>query len=141
MVAFLLAIYLVATCYAEVEANVDPQGEVDVNVEVTADCNPENGECVNPEATSVLPEVEVKEATEEVPPSTPEDPHCPSREFVIRCAGIYLDKNQNGKLEREELQSAIDKLPWYSRGKFGLVCVLVCVKCIKQLMAHEQFRL
>lgn len=123
LAAFLLVIYLVGTCYAEVEGGVDTQVDADINVEVTADCNTENGECVNPEATSVHlePEAEAREAAEEVPPSTTEDPHCPSRQFVIKCAGIYLDKNQNGKLEREELQSAIDKLPWYSRGILSIL--------------------
>jgi hypothetical protein len=41
------------------------------------------------------------------------DPNCPDREHVVRCAGKYLDKNQNGLLERFELQGAIDELPWY----------------------------
>ena len=45
-----------------------------------------------------------------------EDPQCPSRELIIRCAGQTLDTNQNGKLDRSELQSAIDSLPWYARG-------------------------
>ena len=46
------------------------------------------------------------------------DPNCPAREYVIQCAGEYLDTNKNGKLERAELQTAIEKLPWYARGEF-----------------------
>jgi hypothetical protein len=41
------------------------------------------------------------------------DPNGPDRDHVVRCAGKYLDKNQNGKLDRHELQGAIDELPWY----------------------------
>jgi hypothetical protein len=40
------------------------------------------------------------------------DPNCPDREHIIRCAEVYLDTNNNGKLDRSELQGAIDKLPW-----------------------------
>ncbi len=114
---FLLVLFLVGICHAEVEVGVDAQMEGEVEVEVTADCNVENGECANPEASSNPAEDEVVvEASEVVESTVAEDPHCPSREYVIKCAGIYLDTNQNGKLEREELQLAIDKLPWYSRG-------------------------
>lgn len=34
----------------------------------------------------------------------------------MRCAGTYLDTNKNGMLDRDELQGAIDKLPWLARG-------------------------
>ena len=50
--------------------------------------------------------------------TTEEDPSCPSRPHIIRCAGKYLDTNQNKKLERSELEAAINSLPWYSRGRF-----------------------
>jgi len=45
-----------------------------------------------------------------------EDPNCPSRALIIRCAGKHLDTNQNGKLDRDELETAITALPWYARG-------------------------
>jgi len=54
----------------------------------------QRGECTNP-ATS---------------------PKCPTRENIIRCASEFLDHNNNGKLDRNELETAIDSLPWYSRG-------------------------
>lgn len=78
------------------------------NAEGEGDCitESEGQECANPDAD--VPEV--REAVAE-------DPNCPSREHVIRCSGIHLDTNKNGKLERLELQSAIDRLPWYSRGQ------------------------
>jgi hypothetical protein len=70
----------------------------------TADCNgEEQGECANPDVVT-------EEAVVE------EDPNCPSRESIIRCAGKHLDTNQNGKLDRPELESAIASLPWYARG-------------------------
>jgi hypothetical protein len=45
--------------------------------------------------------------------SEPIDKNCPNRNHIIKCAGKYLDTDQDGKLSRNELQTAIDKLPWY----------------------------
>lgn len=71
----------------------------------------EQGECTNPEAS-----LEEKEE-DPVPTSLEkEDPNCPSRELIIRCCGIHLDDNKNGKLDRNELETAIDSLPWYAKG-------------------------
>mmetsp|Transcript_118936 Transcript_118936/g.333118 ORF Transcript_118936/g.333118 Transcript_118936/m.333118 type:complete len:158 (+) Transcript_118936:48-521(+) len=93
--AVLLLALLLVSGHCNAETETDTEG---------GDCITETdgGECANPDA--------------EVPDVTPEDPNCPSRDYVIRCSGIYLDTNQNGKLERKELQAAIDKLPWYGRG-------------------------
>lgn len=44
------------------------------------------------------------------------DPKCPDRDHLMRCARVHLDKNGNGMLDRNELQEAIDSLPWYARG-------------------------
>ena len=63
-------------------------------------CSSGEGECANPDA----------------PGAAEEDPNCPSRELIIRCAGKHLDANKNGKLDRDELENAIDSLPWYARG-------------------------
>lgn len=65
------------------------------------DCSTGEGECTNPDAVEV------------------EDPTCPSRKHVIKCAEQYLDTNRNGKLDRDELEGAINKLPWYSKGTFS----------------------
>ena len=88
--------------------------EADVSTDAVECGTP--GECINPEVDEAA---EVGEEREIAPSgkTVDEDPKCPSRELVIRCAGIHLDTNGNGKLEREELQIAIDRLPWYSRGK------------------------
>lgn len=66
------------------------------------------GECVNADVNSDSH----GEATEAFEKKIV-DPICPGREHVILCAGLYLDTNKNGLLERQELQSAIDTLPWY----------------------------
>lgn len=52
-----------------------------------------------------------------------EDAYCPSRPHVIRCAAKYLDTNQNGRLERSELESVMQTVPWLLRGKFGVLCL------------------
>mmetsp|Transcript_18635 Transcript_18635/g.24847 ORF Transcript_18635/g.24847 Transcript_18635/m.24847 type:complete len:145 (+) Transcript_18635:65-499(+) len=44
------------------------------------------------------------------------DPSCPPRDHIIVCAAEYLDVNKNGKLDRSELEDALDSLPWYARG-------------------------
>lgn len=75
-----------------------------------------SGECPNPEAQEVAEEV-----VEEVVAPEAGDPQCPTRAHVVYCAGKHLDTNQNGKLDRPELESAIDKLPWYGRGKLSFV--------------------
>jgi hypothetical protein len=43
------------------------------------------------------------------------DKNCPDRGHIIRCTGETLDLNKNGKLDRVELDSAINSLPWYVR--------------------------
>lgn len=50
-----------------------------------------------------------------------EDPSCPSRPHIIRCAAKYLDANKNQKLERSELETAISELPWLARGVLKII--------------------
>lgn len=75
-------------------------------------------ECPNPDVEPAKePSVKVTEESEVATTAADaEDPNCPSRAYVIRCAGAYLDTDKNGKLERHELEAAIAKLPWYARG-------------------------
>ena len=54
-------------------------------------------------------------------PVESEDPACPSRPHIIRCAAAHLDVNKNNKLERQELQNAIDSLPWLARGVLKII--------------------
>jgi len=72
-------------------------------------CASGEGECANPDVAAT-------DAAAAAAAAEPVDPNCPSRDVIIRCAGKYLDTNQNGKLDRPELQGAIDSLPWYARG-------------------------
>jgi hypothetical protein len=74
----------------------------------TEDCGQQQqqqGECRNPDTATTVESVQ-----------NDKDPNCPSRESIIRCAGMHLDTNKNGKLDRIELESAIASLPWYARG-------------------------
>jgi hypothetical protein len=50
-----------------------------------------------------------------------EDPKCPSRPHVVRCAAKFLDANQNGALEREELESAMKNVSWIVRGLLKVI--------------------
>jgi len=64
-----------------------------------------------------------------------EDPECPSRPHIIRCAGHYLDTNKNGLLEKAELEKAIDELSWFSR---GVLKILGSVDKIMYKCDHDQ---
>lgn len=109
--ALLVAVLVAAALAQEAAAVVD------------SDCATP-GECANPDADVVAvvneePPTEVVAAEEsvvQVPVVAPEDPKCPSRPHIIRCAAANLDTNKNNKLERLELETAINGLPWYSKG-------------------------
>ena len=91
-------------------ANAEEGGSVTVEAVVS-----DNGEVVvESDADSINP------ADKEAEEKDPEDPKCPSRPHIIRCAAATLDKNKNNKLERKELQEGIDSLPWLSRGELLL---------------------
>ena len=112
-------------------------------------CSSGEGECANPDVDD--PEIEVAaeasppvEAEEDTPPvAVEEDPNCPSRELIIRCAGKHLDHNKNGKLDRDELQGAIDSLPWYARGILQILgsvdkMVSVCVLFLSSFLREKK---
>lgn len=80
-------------------------------------------------AAQAAQEEEERRLAEEAAEAAENTPDCPSRKHVIKCAAEYLDTNGNGKLERVELQSAIDKLPWLSRG------VLTILGSVNKMMA------
>lgn len=50
-----------------------------------------------------------------------EDPKCPSRPHVVRCAAKFLDTDQSGALEREELDSAMKDVSWIVRGLLKVI--------------------
>ena len=77
-------------------------------VEAAEKCDDAEETCANPDATAAAEE-------------EPENPACPSRPHIIRCAAAHLDVNENNKLEREELQGAIDSLPFLARGVLKII--------------------
>jgi hypothetical protein len=91
-----------------------------VGAESEAACSSEEGECENPDVVVADDAAEEEEESEPIPEveveTIEEDPNCPSRDLIIRCAALHLDKNKNGKIDRPELQGAIDSLPWFARG-------------------------
>jgi hypothetical protein len=74
----------------------------------------EDGSCLNTEHTKVVPNTDATmETTEKMDePKIEIDKNCPDRGHIIRCTGAHLDLNKNGKLDRDELDSAIQGLPW-----------------------------
>lgn len=81
------------------------------------------GECENPDTEAVVTKDALVESAVQatvgkgsVTEVELDDPKCPSRPHIIRCAAINLDTNKNNKLERIELETAINALPWYSKG-------------------------
>ena len=72
-------------------------------------------------ADEAAAEASVADPDVEAAPVEPEDPACPSRPHIIRCAAAHLDVNKNNKLERQELQDAIDSLPWLARGVLKII--------------------
>jgi len=77
----------------------------------------------------LIEEAEAETGTEEQPTTTTatttsteeEDPSCPSRPHVIRCAAKYLDTNQNGQLEKSELETAMNAVPWILRSVLNII--------------------
>jgi len=65
-------------------------------------------------AVCMVPVSLAQECADEGKPAI--DPSCPDRDHLMRCAAVHLDGNDNGKLDREELQGAIDGLNWLARG-------------------------
>lgn len=81
-------------------------------------------DCIAPPAEEeivVPPVTDEEEAEESTTTAAEEDPSCPSRPHVIRCAAKYLDTNQNGQLERSELETAMNAVPWLLRSLLNII--------------------
>ena len=98
----------------------------ETNPEIVVDANDGDAgkecaadDCAEENASSEESETTTNETSEE------EDTNCPSRPHVIRCAAKYLDANQNGKLEKEELDNVMKKVPWLLRGQFRLNALMM----------------
>ena len=118
------------TAAAAAAAGDDSAAEIKVQeaIEVVADDDTTDGakECTAEEDCTAPPEEEEEEAaTEEEEESTTtteeEDPTCPSRPHIIRCAAKYLDINQNNQLERSELETAMNSVPWILRSLLNII--------------------
>lgn len=73
----------------------------------------EDGSCLNTDHTKVPNTHVTSDTTEKIDePNIEIDKNCPDRGHIIRCTGAHLDLNKNGKLDRDELDSAIQSLPW-----------------------------
>ena len=109
----LLVLVLALVSFTLVAADVsDP--EVVIRNDGTIEAEPLPGTPID-EANTVI-ESSFAEANSEgleTNKSEPIDPNCPNRNHIIKCAGKYLDTDQDGRLSRNELQTAINKLPWY----------------------------
>ncbi|EED87626.1 predicted protein [Thalassiosira pseudonana CCMP1335] len=92
----------------EDDATDDDDGGGDAGKECAAD------DCSSDTIATVSETTDEAEAEEE-------DPKCPSRPHVIRCAAKYLDTNHNGALEREELESVMNSVPWLLRSLLKII--------------------
>jgi len=102
---------------ASTDADSQAEAKVEAAIEVVADEGCADETCANPDAAEVTEEAE--EPTEEA--AEDEDPSCPSRPHVVRCAAKYLDTNQNGALERSELDSIMNDVPWLLRSLLRVI--------------------
>lgn len=114
---------------AAVAADGDPAAEakvvdaieesIDENVAAAVDDGDAGKECAADDNTCATADTASSSSTnEEV---VEEDPKCPSRPHVIRCAAKYLDTNQNGALEREELETAMNGVSWILRSLLKVI--------------------
>jgi hypothetical protein len=69
-----------------------------------------DGSCIGVANATIPSTLDSNTSTRE--PVVEIDKNCPDRGHIIRCTGEYLDLNKNGKLDRDELDSAIKSLPW-----------------------------
>ena len=90
-----------------------PEAVATETVEAAEKCDGAEETCANPDAPAA--------ADEEAVEKEPADPACPSRPHIIRCAAAHLDLNKNKMLEREELQDAINSLPFLARGVLKII--------------------
>ena len=108
------------------EADVSGDAGKECAAEECTAADDENGAADESTETVAESSDESTEATAESE-TEEEDANCPSRPHVIRCAAKYLDTNQNGRLEREELESVMQTVPWLLRGEFLFDVPVLCL--------------
>jgi hypothetical protein len=118
-----LLLILAIGVLANDNADVNTDGEVKVVSaaipETTTTCNDEGDESCVPELADDN-DLFVATSTDEVI-VVEEDPKCPSRPHIIRCAAKYLDTNNNGALDRDELDAAMAQVSWIVRGLLKVI--------------------
>lgn len=133
--AFLLSAIAMAAsknnnCFVHADENAAAKTEEVVVDDAAKECTADDETCISPEEEAIVPPVEEEETTEESTTTTTtettsegeeEDPACPSRPHVIRCAAKYLDTNQNGALEKSELETAMNTVPWILRSLLNII--------------------
>jgi hypothetical protein len=103
--ALLLTVLALVVGVSSSSAAATATQEQVVPVATTKECVVgDNGECLDTESSY--------DDSTDPPLASVMDKGCPDRGHIIRCAGKYLDTNQNGKLDRSELDAAIERLPW-----------------------------
>ena len=91
------------------EVKVDEAIESNGNGDAGKECTADDNDCTPAvEETVVVTEEE-------------EDPKCPSRPHIIKCAAKYLDTNNNDLLERSELDAAMGEVHWLARGLLKVI--------------------
>lgn len=88
----------------------------DAGKECAADDCPESVETISETSNVESTTESATETTTTTDEVSEDDPNCPPRPHVIRCAAKYLDTNHNGRLEKEELESAMGGVSWLLRG-------------------------
>lgn len=129
--AFLLSAIAMAAssnsnCFVHADENAAATTEEGVADDAAKECTADDETCISPEEEAIVPPVEeeevtTEESTTETTSEGEEDPACPSRPHVIRCAAKYLDTNQNGALEKSELETAMNTVPWILRSLLNII--------------------
>jgi hypothetical protein len=99
----------------------DGSGEVMVPRMMRPVCGDGDESCKAPVDEEPIAAAEESIAAPEEGNSVAEDSTCPSRPQVVRCASKYLDTDQNGASEREELDSAMKGVSWIVRGLLKVI--------------------
>ena len=98
------------------DGDADTNAEVKVEEAIESTEGDAGKECATDDndCKPVVEETVVTEVEEE-------DPKCPTRPHIIKCAAKYLDTNQNNLLERSELDAAMGEVHWLARGLLKVI--------------------
>jgi len=103
-----------ACCDGE-DADTNAEAKVEEAIESSSTSEGDAGKECAADDNDCKPAVEETVVTEE------EDPKCPTRPHIIKCAAKYLDTNNNDLLERSELDAAMGEVHWLARGLLKVI--------------------